>query len=128
MASNPWSVAERVAHRALQDAGITGWVANPRVQVNGGERFPDVAFDDAKLAVEIDGRVAHDAKGAFDLHRHNQFVQAGWVVLHFTAGAVQRTPRRFVAEVAAALARLRAELDPPCKTTAAGSRLDAGTD
>lgn len=104
--TNPWSEAERVAHRALQAAGVTGWVANPRVRVAGGHRFPDLAFEDARLAVEIDGRESHDTRGAFDRDRHNAFVHAGWVVLHFTAASVLRDPTRFVAEVRSALTRL----------------------
>jgi hypothetical protein len=41
--------------------------------------------------------------------RHNEFVQAGWVVLHFTDSTGQRDPECFVAVVTATLARLRRE-------------------
>lgn len=125
VAANPWSEAERVAHRALHAAAITGWVANPRTRVIGGSgrpggvlqgasssgvRHPDIAFDDVKLAVEIDGRGTHDNPHAFehDRNRHNEFVRAGWVVLHFTADRIMRDHQGFVEEVTGVLRRLRA--------------------
>lgn len=121
-ATNPWSEAERVAHRALRRARVTGWVANPRMRLTAGHpsrasgsplgtRHPDIAFDDVKLAVEIDGRSTHDTADAFenDRTRHNEFVRAGWVVLHFTRDTVLRDPDAFVAEIVAVRVRLRRE-------------------
>ncbi len=108
--TNPWSEAERAAHLALRDAGVSGWVANPREHLSTGARYPDIAFEDAKLAVEIDGRTYHDTAEAFDHDRarHNEFVHAGWVVLHFTRDQVMRDPQGFVAGVEAMLTTLRA--------------------
>ena len=121
-ATNPWSEAERVAHRALRRASVTGWVANPRMRLTAGRpsrasgsptgtRHPDIAFDDVKLAVEIDGRSTHDTADAFDNDRirHNEFVRAGWTVLHFSRDTVLRDPDAFVAEIVAVRARLRGE-------------------
>jgi hypothetical protein len=109
VATNPWSAGEKVAHRALIDAGVTGWVANPPIPLSIGTRYPDVAFEDIKLAVEIDGRQSHDNAEAFDKDRvrHNAFVQAGWVVLQFTPARLARDPRAFVTEVTVAVERLR---------------------
>ena len=83
---NPWSPSERLAHRVLREAGITGWRANPRIRLINSVRHPDIAFDDVRLALEIDGRRYHTDPGAFetDRVRHNEFVAAGWTVLHFT--------------------------------------------
>lgn len=51
--SNPWSPLERVAHRALHDAGIRGWVANAAVALDGdiATAFPDIAFRSLRLAI-----------------------------------------------------------------------------
>lgn len=113
MERSPWSVGERTAHRLLREAGITGWVANPPIRLSIGTRHPDIAFEDIKLAVEIDGRGTHDNPAAFerDRARQNAFVQAGWVVLRFSHSAVTRDPDGFVTEVRVAVQRLRRTTD-----------------
>lgn len=114
VASNPWSPAERLAHRHLNDAGIAGWTANPPVRLRCGTRYPDIAFADIKLAIEIDGRQHHGGLDDFenDRTRHNDFVAAGWTVLHFTWRQLSEHPDRFVATVRATIDRLRAERQP----------------
>ena len=52
----PWSEAERLCHRLLRGAGLTGWRANLPVRVEGRTFFLDVAFPAHPVVVEIDGR------------------------------------------------------------------------
>lgn len=81
----PWSEAERRAHRLLRDAGILGWVTNHPVLIAGARYFLDIAFPASMLALEIDGRI-HDRFDAFehDRARQNDLVLHGWRVLRFT--------------------------------------------
>ena len=53
----PWSEAERLCHRLLRDARITGWKANRTTVIEGNLYYVDVAFAGLKLAIEIDGRL-----------------------------------------------------------------------
>lgn len=79
--------SERVLHRLLRRAGITGWVPNHDIWV-GGELVAviDVAIPHAMLAVEIDGMAHHLAADRFqrDRTRQNALVASGWTVLRFT--------------------------------------------
>lgn len=68
----------------------------------------DLAYVDARLAIEYDGRDNHLEPGRFlhDRHRHHDLGDAGWQVLRFTADDVLRHPAGVVARVRRALARL----------------------
>ena len=105
----PWSAAERLAHRLLRAAGITGWRANYRVVVSGCRYFIDIAFPGVRLAVEIDGRLHEDDPAVFetDRYRQNQLVGAGWTVLRFTYAMLVARPDYVVATIRAELARLQ---------------------
>jgi very-short-patch-repair endonuclease len=107
--SNPWSSAERLAHRHLQRAGIKGWTANPPIHLRGGIRYPDIAVEDIKLAIEIDGRSHHDNSLAFerDRERRNEFVRDGWTVLQFTWKVISEQPEKFVTDIADTIDVLR---------------------
>lgn len=107
--TNPWSGAERLAHSHLRRAGITGWTANPPIRLRSGIRYPDIAVETIKLAVEIDGRNHHDNRLAFerDRQRRNDFIREGWTVLEFTWKVLTEQPEKFVAEIAETIARLR---------------------
>lgn len=109
VAGNPWAVSERIVHRRLREAGITGWVANAPVHLRGGVRYPDIAIEDIKLAIEIDGREHHAREGDFerDRVRANQFVEAGWTVLHFTWKQITRDADGMIAVIATTISRLR---------------------
>jgi very-short-patch-repair endonuclease len=77
------SRAERLAHRALTADGITGWCADREVWFPGyGHALLDLAFDELKVLVEIDGW-ASPGPPAFlrDTDRQNALVLQGWVVI-----------------------------------------------
>lgn len=101
----PWSAAERQTHRLLRDDGITGWVANYPLLLHGAAYYLDVAFPEARLALEIDGRAFHTSPDAFerDRFRQNDLVLAGWHVLRFTWTMVTQQPEIVLAVVQDAL-------------------------
>lgn len=90
----PWSAAERLTHRLLRDAGITGWRSNLPVRAGGRTFYLDVAFPRARLAVEIDGRLHERDLDVFenDRWRQNALVLDGWVVLRFTWAMLRDHP------------------------------------
>ena len=97
------SAAERVLKRLLRRAGITGW----QVGVPFGPYTIDLAFPEAKVAVEVDSWAWHVDADRFtgDRRKGNALVQAGWTVLRFTWHDLTRRPAECVAEIRAALAR-----------------------
>lgn len=105
----PWSAAERLCHRLLREAGITGWESNLPVVSGGSLYFLDVAFADAGLVVEVDGRLHEDDPRVFenDRWRQNALVLDGWVVVRFTWAMLTQHPEVVVATIRAALAVAR---------------------
>lgn len=93
------SVAERLLVRMLRDAGARGFHCG----------FPaagfliDIAFPDAKVAVEVDGWAWHmDAVRAHaDKRRQNALVRAGWTILRYTWHDLVERPRAVLTEIAA---------------------------
>lgn len=102
----PWSAAERLCHRVLRDAGITGWRANVAVPAPASLYYIDVAFEEAMLALEVDGRLHEDDPGVFesDRWRQNHLVLQGWRVLRYTWAMLQHHPEVVVQDVRQALA------------------------
>ncbi|GAA3692932.1 type IV toxin-antitoxin system AbiEi family antitoxin domain-containing protein [Microlunatus aurantiacus] len=92
--AEPWSHAERQAHRLLRSEGITGWVANRKVHVGGATYFLDVGFDRERVAGEIDGRAHHCEPDVFesDRARQNALVLDGWLIVRFTWLMLTREP------------------------------------
>ncbi|WP_197429799.1 endonuclease domain-containing protein [Auraticoccus cholistanensis] len=89
--SEPWSAAERLAHRLLHEAGIGGWRANHRIVVAGQDYYADVAFPARRLLLEADGRAFHGPERfEEDRARHNELTLAGWTVLHVTWTMLQQ--------------------------------------
>lgn len=82
----PWSAAERLCHRLLRGAGVTGWTANLPVHLRRRRYFLDVGFPDLRLVLEIDGRLHQTDPELFesDRWRQNDLVLEGWMVLRFT--------------------------------------------
>lgn len=107
----PWSAAERLAHRILRAAGITGWLGNYRVTVrNGHTYFLDIAFPGLKLAIEIDGRFHQTDLRQFetDRWRQNDLVVDGWMVLRFTYRMLVEDPDGVIAIIRRAMRRCAA--------------------
>jgi very-short-patch-repair endonuclease len=97
------SVAERTLVTLLRAAGIGGWeLGHPC-----GPYKIDLAFLDAKVAVEVDGWAWHVDQSRFanDRRKGNALVRAGWVVLRFTWHDLTGSPRSVVAQIVTALAR-----------------------
>lgn len=86
----PWSPAERLAHRILREARITGWSTNRRVSLPQGRHgFIDIAFDDLMIAIEIDGygyhgHDEHRADFEHDRWKRSNITGDGWAVLQLT--------------------------------------------
>ncbi|MEC9322406.1 MAG: type IV toxin-antitoxin system AbiEi family antitoxin domain-containing protein [Actinomycetota bacterium] len=95
------SVAERILHQLLREAGIGGWKANYRV---GGYRV-DVGFAAQKVAIEVDGFAFHSHPDAFqiDRQRQNDLVLLGWQVLRFTWLDLTAYPDRVIALIRSAI-------------------------
>ena len=96
-ADNAHSEAERILHRLLKAARITGWKANYPV---AGYKV-DVGFPKQKVAIEVDGFAFHSDSEDFhqDRKRQNAIALAGWQVLRFTWLDLTEYPDRVIAEI-----------------------------
>jgi very-short-patch-repair endonuclease len=96
------SEAERMLHRLLRQAGLTGW--RPHVRSCGYEI--DVAFVSERVAIEVDGWAWHRDVDRFnhDAQRQNALMNAGWHVLRFTWHHLRNDPEGVIAQVRQALA------------------------
>ncbi|MFI7674011.1 DUF559 domain-containing protein [Actinophytocola sp. NPDC049390] len=76
------SAAERLLVGLVRGAGLSGWRCGYRV---GGYAL-DLAFPEARLAIEVDGWAWHSDVQRFrhDRRRQNALVLTGWTVLRFT--------------------------------------------
>ena len=103
----PWSAAERLAHRLLRRHRVTGWKANLPVWVAGHLYYIDIAFRGLRLAIEIDGRLHEDDTDLFesDRWRQNALVLEGWDVLRFTWAMLRDNPDVVISTIRAALRR-----------------------
>jgi hypothetical protein len=63
-----------------------------KVTIDRRTYYLDLAYPDAKLAIEVDGFDFHRARAAFDAdrRRQNDLVAAGWTVLRFTSRSTAR--------------------------------------
>lgn len=85
--AEPWSHAERLAHRLYRRDGIAGWVTNRKIVLPGaGTYYLDIAFERERIAGEVDGWEYHSKPAVFesDRLRQNALVLDGWLVLRFT--------------------------------------------
>lgn len=105
----PWSEAEREAHRMLRAAGLTGWRTNFPIRINGVTFFVDIAFPAQRLVIEIDGWEHHGTRAAFvkDRWRYARLGAANWTVLPIPAVSVMDDPDDVVEVVRAALGNSR---------------------
>ena len=101
------SDVEVAALRALLEAGLPRPVVAFRIVDDGGRFLAevDLAYPDARVAVEIDGFAWHSspARKRRDEERQNRLVLAGWTVLRFSASEVRARPHLLVAAVRRAL-------------------------
>lgn len=102
---NPWSGGERTLQALLRDAGLEGWVANPRLKLGGFVCHPDLLFEARRLVVEFDGFEVHSSRQAFeaDRIRQNRLVLAGYRVLRYTWRRLSEDPDGVVEEISAAV-------------------------
>jgi very-short-patch-repair endonuclease len=96
------SAAKRVIVGLLRGARITGWQRG----LPFGPWTIDVAFPDAKVAVEVDGWAWHVDVDRFrsDRRKGNALANAGWTVLRFTWHDLTARPEYVVAAIRVALA------------------------
>jgi very-short-patch-repair endonuclease len=105
------SEAERRMLALLRRAGITGWRVNLEVVLTGGRRaLLDIAFEDVRLAVEVDGWAHHEDVDRFvdGRARKRALVADGWIVVEVTWHDLVEAPDRLVDELRRTLARLAA--------------------
>ncbi|MFW6598027.1 hypothetical protein ACQBAU_16790 [Propionibacteriaceae bacterium Y2011] len=97
----PWSPAEREAHLVLRDGGPQGWVSNFAVNLSGTRFLIDLAYEEFKVGIEVDGYTFHGLHGsgsetrvAFERDRLKQaeLVASGWAVLRFTWHQLTESP------------------------------------
>lgn len=88
--TQPWSQAERRLHDLLDRHHITGWTANLPVATPGGVYCLDVAFEEQRVALEVDGFEFHSSRGAFEYDRARandlggdrwRFLRVTWLML-----------------------------------------------
>ncbi|MGO1318500.1 MAG: endonuclease domain-containing protein, partial [Cellulomonadaceae bacterium] len=99
------SAAERRLHALLDEAAITGWVANAEITDAGGRTAViDVLFPGARVAIEVDGRAAH-GHVAFqrDRTRQNRVALGEYLILRFTWDDLTRRPAMVIAQIRQAL-------------------------
>lgn len=113
LAANPWSPAERLLHDLLRGAGITNWVANARVRVEGRTLRPDVLLREHPLVIEVDGFAFHGGREAFqqDRERQNLLAQAGYTVLRFTWEDLTENPDQVITRVRKTILAMFLHLD-----------------
>jgi very-short-patch-repair endonuclease len=110
--AGPWSVAEMKFHELLRHAGITGWAANRELVVRDGLGrewvfFIDVAFEEERLAVEVNSRQFHDNPRAFlrDAEKARILTAAGWKLVPIVPSQVERSPEAVLADLSCRLHR-----------------------
>lgn len=100
-ARNVW---EAKVLRVVRRLGLPAPEVDHRVRVGGRLRYLDLAWPDAKVAVEFDGFVPHSTRRVFDDDRvrQNDLVADGWTVFRVTA-TMLRDPASAFGPVAAAI-------------------------
>jgi very-short-patch-repair endonuclease len=96
------SDAENLLVSLLAQSGFTGYVVNLPVRLGNAAVRIDVAFPDARIAVEVDGRAFHSSPQRFqsDRTRQNRLVAAGWRVLRFTWEDLTQRPDQVLRRIA----------------------------
>jgi very-short-patch-repair endonuclease len=99
------SVMETRTRLALLREGLPCPVVNHRVQIAGKNFYLDMAYVDAKVAVEYDGAVHVESRAHMDRDRHRRraLEDAGWRVITLTRSDLESPGQSFVSSVRAAL-------------------------
>jgi hypothetical protein len=87
VAAGSRSAGERRLAGLLRGAGIVGWRGNVEIRDGYGLiGIADVAFDETKVVIEVDGWAFHVTPEQFqrDRERQNRLVAAGWTIMRFT--------------------------------------------
>src|SRR5579864_5065579 len=101
--------AESAMETRLRLLLVLAGLPHPRSQVSLRDDFglflarPDLYYPDARLAIEYDG-ATHRERLAADNRRQNRLIDAGYLLLRFTAGDVLDAPASVVSLVRRALA------------------------
>ncbi|HEY5979852.1 MAG TPA: hypothetical protein VIT41_09470 [Microlunatus sp.] len=97
---------ERLGVRLLTEAGITGFVVNLAIRLSSGRAAElDIAFEEKRLAIELDGFRYHSSSEAHaaDLARQNAVIADGWTLLRYAPEVLVETPGLFIRDVRRAL-------------------------
>jgi very-short-patch-repair endonuclease len=99
------NVWEAKVLRVVHDLGLPAPRVNYRVRVGGRVRYIDLAWPDAKVAVEFDGFVPHSTRRVFDddRARQNDLVADGWTVFRITKAMLASDVELVFAPIIAAL-------------------------
>jgi len=91
--------------RALDRLGAPRPSVNLPVFLRGERRIVDFAWEEPKVALELDGFVPHSTRRVFDDDRvrRNLFTAEGWRMYHVTKAALERSSREALALVLEAL-------------------------
>jgi very-short-patch-repair endonuclease len=97
---------ERLVVAALLAHGLPAPVLQHQVRIGGRVYRLDLAYPEARLAIELDGSV-HLERPVWeaDHARQNALILAGWTLLRFTWKDYREHTGRMVAQVRAALSR-----------------------
>jgi very-short-patch-repair endonuclease len=103
LARNLW---EARVLRVVRELGLPDPRVNYRVQVGGKRRYLDLAWPEAKVAVEFDGFVPHSTRRVFDddRARQNDLVANGWTVFRVTKTMLDANPLDTFRPIARAVA------------------------
>jgi very-short-patch-repair endonuclease len=101
---------ERALLRALHARGEEAWVAAVRVRVGPGEDFwVDLAIEDIRLGIEVDGWTVHSQAEKYhsDRGRQNTLIISGWTILRYTPRHIRDDLDGVVDEILGFAATLR---------------------
>jgi hypothetical protein len=97
--------SERRVRRLLRDAGITGWVSNYEVTLDGVRRKLDLALVDLRIGIEVKGWMFHSLtdRGASDDDKVTDLQLSDWVVIPIGWLSLNQDPDAFVKRVQRAI-------------------------
>ena len=101
MSDGARSDAERRTVALLKSSDVGGWATN----VDACGYVLDLAIQDLKIDIEIDGLAFHSDATAFqhDRERQNVLIANGWIVLRFTWHDITQRPQWVLAQIRAAI-------------------------